>query len=163
MTRTAAVVIIACASLATALDAQPMPDFSGTWVLDEHRSGSATHEAFVGPVVWTITQSSDAVLLERRRGDGTLSFSYPIRTNANPAPVAPTAEAPGHRGYWDGTRLILETHQNVQGKTVTTRETLMLSGQELVAERVLEVEHGYTLRGAQNYSAVKDVFTRRAP
>lgn len=158
---TAAAIVSAC--LATALAAQTKPDFSGSWALDEKRSGSSTHEAFVGPVVWTIKQTADSVVLARRHGADGAVFTYSIGVARNPTPVAPGAEAPGHRGFWDGDRLILETQQNVQGKTVTTRETLTLADGELVAERVLEVEHGYTLKGAQNYSAVKDVFTRRAP
>jgi hypothetical protein len=107
-------------------------------------------------------------VLERRRGTTSSSFSYRISAKAPatvPDPVSPAAEAPDNRGYWDGTSLIVETQQNIQGKTVTTREALVLGrdGHELIVDRVLEVEHGYTLRGAQNYSAVKDFFTKRIP
>jgi hypothetical protein len=165
MTKAAAALLI-CVGLVPSYG-QGQPTFSGTWILDEKRSGSATHEAFVGPVVWVVEHSPDAVVLERRRGDKAASFTYPIAAKA-PAPgaqpVAPGAEAPGNRGYWDGQRLVLETQQDVQGKTVTTRETLTLTeGGELIAERVLEVEHGYTLKGAQNFSAVKDFFVKRTP
>jgi hypothetical protein len=30
----------------------------------------------------------------------------------------------------------------------------------MIVERLVIVQHGYTQRGAQNYSTVKDVFTR---
>jgi hypothetical protein len=162
-----AVTLLICVGLTAGSDGQVRPDFSGTWVLDEKRSGSATHEAFVGPVVWTIQHTADMLVVERRRGTAMASFTYPIREKAaskGPVPIAPAAEAPGNVSYWDGAMLVMETHQDVQGKTVTTREALTLAnmGEELVAERVLEVEHGYTLRGAQNFSAVKDFFTKRA-
>jgi hypothetical protein len=155
-------------SLAAATDGQAPSDFSGTWTMDESRSGSATYDTFVGPVVWVIQQAADTLTLERRRGESVASFTYPIRAQApskSAAPVAPSAETRGGIAYWDGQRLILETNQEIQGKTVTTREALALSnaGRELVIERMLEVEHGYTLKGAQNFSAVKDVFTKRAP
>ena len=101
-------------------------------------------------------------------GDKAAPFNYVIYDKAEKPKVdsdvaAPSGEAPGHRAYWDGDRLVLETHQNIQGKTVTTREVLTLAsdGRELLAERVLEVEHGYTMKGAQNFSAVKDFFTKQ--
>ena len=162
----AAFALLICVGLAPLAYGQGQPTFSGTWTLDEKRSGSATHEAFIGPVVWVIEHSPDALVLERRRGDKSASFTYPIvvkRPATGAEPVAPAAEAPGHRGYWDGQRLVLETQQDVQGKTVTTRESLTLIDGELIAERVLEVEHGYTLKGAQNFSAVKDFFVKRTP
>lgn len=168
MTKAAAALLIAMMSLTTMpVGGQARTDFSGTWTLDEARSGSSTQEGFVGPVIWVIQQTPEALSLERRRGPRTLSFNYHLEAK-KPAegvtPVAPSGDEPGHRAYWDGERLILETHQNIQGKTVTTRETLEMTAQgELVAERVLEVEHGYTLKGAQNFSAVKDFFTRRKP
>ena len=152
--------------LLTVSAAQAPPDLSGTWVMDEKRSGSATHEAFVSPVEWVIEQSEKGVVVQRKRGDAVGRFDYAWvaqRTEgATSGVVAPTVDSPGHRASWDGERLVLQTHQEVQGKTVTTKEVLMLStaGRELMVERVLEVEHGYTLKGAQNFSAVKDVFIR---
>jgi hypothetical protein len=41
--------------------------------------------------------------------------------------------------------------------------TLTNEGREMIVERVLKVEHGYTLKDAQNYSTVKDVFSRKVP
>ena len=155
-----------CLGLLSVTAAQTRPDFSGTWVMDEKRSGSSTHEAFVGPVEWQIQQSPGGVLLQRKRGETVAPYAYTWVTERNESRpsgvVAPTADGPGHRSFWDGERLVLETHQDVQGKTVTTKEALMLSadGRELIVERVLEVEHGYTLKGAKNFSAVKDIFVR---
>jgi hypothetical protein len=167
MTRIMLLFVISAALLAPT-SAQTQPDFSGTWAMDEKRSGSPTHESFVGPVVWLVQQSPKSVVVERRMGDKAAPFNYVIYEKAeipkvDRAVAAPSGEAPGHRAYWDGDRLVLETHQNIQGKTVTTREVLTLvnDGRELLAERVLEVEHGYTMKGAQNFSAVKDFFTKQ--
>ena len=144
--------------------AQSRVDFSGTWTLDEKRSGSPSGENFVGPIVWVVDQTPKSVNLERRRGGDVDRFTYVLSEKAPSADSSvksPIAEAPGHRGYWDGDRLLLETHQTIQGKTVTAREVLTLTpAGELVVERVVEVEHGYTMKGAQNFNAVKDVFTR---
>ena len=145
---------------------QTQPDFSGTWTMDETRSGSPTQEGFAGPVVWTIRQSPEGFVLARKHGDKAQDFTYAWQKIAagttDPTVVAPSGE---HRAAWDGNRLVLQTLQNIQGKTVTTRETLTLAGdrRELTVERVLEVEHGYTMKDAKNFNVVKDVFTRTAP
>ena len=43
---------------------------------------------------------------------------------------------------------------------MTTKESRRLNGGEMVVETVLVVQHGYTLKGTQNYGSGKDVFTR---
>jgi hypothetical protein len=143
-------------------------NLTGTWVLDEKRSGSAGHEGFVSPVIWTVTQEPEKVIVQRQRGERTLSFDYLLTrsapgANADPAVVSPGPNTPGHRAYWEGSRLILVTLQDIQGKTVSTREVLSLSGdgRELSVDRVVEVEHGYTMKGAQNFNTVKDVFAKK--
>lgn len=164
--KSVALFVISVALAGSALAQQR--DLSGTWVLDEQRSGSSGQEAFVSPVVWTVNHTADQIVVDRQRGDKTASFIYKLSSKppARPADttvVSPAGDAPGHRAYLDGERLVLETLQTIQGKTVTTREVLTLEpgGKELVVERVLEVEHGYTMKGAQNFSAVKDVFVRK--
>jgi len=152
------------------VDGQTPPDLAGTWTMDEARSGSPTHEGFTSPVVWIIEQSHDSFRLDRNRGGKVLSHTYvlqakPSGVRADTTVVSPSGDSPIHRGTWDGQRLNLETLQNIQGKTVTTREVLSLSsdGRELTVERVVEVEHGYTMKDAQNYNTVKDVFRRATP
>ena len=148
--------------------AQQRPDLTGTWTMDEARSGSPTHESFARPVVWTVQHSGDVLVIDRRRGDKVTPFSY--RMSDKPAAATSASainspkDVPANRAYWDGNRLILETFTNINEKSVTTREALTPSadGHEFTVERVVEVEHGYTLKGAQNFSMVKDVF-RRAP
>lgn len=50
----------------------------------------------------------------------------------------------------------------ISGQTVSVREERALAndGLEMIVERGAEVEHGYTMRGAQNSSVVRDVFER---
>lgn len=164
MVRTA-LALLTSAVLQLGVVQQPV-DTSGRWLMDEKRSGSPTHEAFVGPVEWVIQQSAEHVSLERRRGGEVISFTYlwaaARNEKARADVVAPTPDGPGNRAYWDDERLVLETMHNIQGKTVTTKEVLSVTGggRELMVERVIEVEHGYTLKGARNASAVKDIFVK---
>ena len=156
---------VACPSAAFS---QTRPNVTGTWVMDEKRSGSPLHEAFVTPAIWTIQQTADRVVIDRKQGDKVTSFTYTLLaaapTKRDSSVKAPTVDAPGHRGYWDGDRLILETLETIQGKSVTAREVVTLDAAgELIVERVVEVEHGYTMKGAKNFSAVKDVFIRKTP
>ena len=157
--------VISLTALCEFAGAQPI-DISGTWALDEKRSGSAGQEGFISPQVWTVKQSPVAIVVERRHGDKTLPFTYLVFDKAPSAKSDPAVLSPGgdgHRAFRDGARIVLETLQNIQGKTVTTREMLSLSadGSELQVERILEVEHGYMMKGAQNYNVVKDVFVRK--
>jgi hypothetical protein len=138
---------------------QAGPDFSGTWRLDEARSGSPGHADYVGPVVRVIRQTSDTLVMDLTLGrDKTVSLSYPLTT---PTPTAATGPRQ-NRAFFENGRLVTETVQTIQGQTVSTREVFTLDpdGRALEVERVVEVEHGYTLRGGQSSSAVKDVFVR---
>ena len=165
MARLAPALLSSVVMLCSVLVGQTQPDFTGTWTMDVVRSGSPTHEGFVGPVVWTIHQSPKAFVLDRKHGKKSLEFTYvwlDIADVNRDATVSPSGE---HRASWDGSRLVIQTLQTIQGKTVTTRETLSLTGngRELTVERVLEVEHGYTMKDAKNFTVVKDVFTRATP
>jgi hypothetical protein len=143
--------------------AQSRPDFSGTWTLDESRSASATHDGFVSPVVWTIRQTADALTVDIRRGPRTSTLVYRIYPKRLIG--APADGALAHRAFWEGDRLVTETIQTIQGQTVITEETraLLPGGREMQVDRIVKVEHGYTLRGAQSYNAAKDVFVRSVP
>jgi hypothetical protein len=60
---------------------------------------------------------------------------------------------------------VLERGGTISGQTVSSRQALTMSpdGAEMTVERVVIVQHGYTLRGTRNYATVKDVFARAAP
>lgn len=68
------------------------------------------------------------------------------------------------RAYWDGAKLVTEGAGTVQGQTVSIRATRTLNpaATEMTVESMVAVQHGYTLRGAQTYVMVKDVYTRTA-
>jgi hypothetical protein len=148
--------------LASGTIAQQRPDFSGTWSMDVSRSDSSTHEGFVGPVTWVIRQSPRQLVVDIKRGPKSMTLTYTIYDK----PLgAAAAGVPSYVGYWIGDALVTETAQNIQGQTVTTKETRTLQndGQQMHVDRTVQVEHGYTLRRGQNYSSAKDVFLKSAP
>jgi hypothetical protein len=162
MTRTLILLAATILTVAPAA-AQPPTDFTGTWTMDESRSASATHDGFVGPVTWIIRQAPDTMTVAITRGPKQNTISFRLLT-AKPA-TPETTSFPSFRGYWEGDKLVTETAQNIQGQTVTTREvrTLLNGGREMLVERVVQVEHGYTMKGAQSYNTSKDYFRRVAP
>ena len=68
------------------------------------------------------------------------------------------------RAYWQGNKLVLERGGTINGQTVSMKQSLTLdpATNELTVERIVIVQHGYTLKGTQNYATVKDVFARSA-
>jgi hypothetical protein len=58
--------------------------------------------------------------------------------------------------------LVTEAVRDIQGQTVTTKETRRLNpdGNEMLVETMLVVQHGYSLRGTPNYGTGKDIFVR---
>jgi hypothetical protein len=152
----AAVVVLA---LGTQPAAQPAPDFSGTWTMDESRSVSATQDAFVSPVVWTIQQRDGAVVVDITRGSKRFTRTFPLLKST---PANPPDEVPSSRAFWNEDRLVTELAQSVQGQAVITREEwrLQAGGRELLIERLVNIQHGYTMRGARSYNTAKDVFVK---
>ena len=159
MTFTAPVVV------ALALLLQPagvsVPDFLGTWTLDERRSDSAQQEKFIGPVTLVITRADASLIIATTRGSEVETINFVIEK----APDTPGVIGAGtRRAYWDGPKLITEGAGSVQGQTVSIRamRTLNATATEMTVESMVAVQHGYTLRGAQTYVTVKDVYTRSA-
>jgi hypothetical protein len=150
--------LLVAATVTTTQTQTPRPDFSGTWTMDEARSGSPGHTEFIGPVVWIIQQTAESMVVEIKAGDQRSTYTYTLH-DALPKEAA---GVPSYRGYFEGNQLITESLLDIQGKTVTMRQvrTLENDGREMIVERVVEVEHGYTLKDAQNYSTVKDVFVK---
>jgi len=147
-------------TLSTAVSPQTRPDLSGSWKLDEERSISPTYPGFVGPVVWVITQSPETMTVEVHRGPRTFSIAYTLFDKL-PAGAAP--KPPSYRGYWQGESLTTESTQDIEGQTVQTRETRSLAsgGREMIVERLVQVEHGYNVRGARSYASGRDVFVKQ--
>jgi hypothetical protein len=153
------------ALLVAALFSQaPLPDFTGEWKMVADRSGSPLQTPPVTEMVFVIEQQPDQIAIESRTGsDKPISVMYPIV--AAPKPPADPLGAGLKRAYWDGRRLVIERGGTISGQTVSLRQTLTMDSEsgELIVERLVIVQHGYTQRGAQNYSTVKDVFARAKP
>jgi hypothetical protein len=156
----ASVTVAAVVLALTPFAVQPAPNFSGTWTMDESRSVSATQEAFVSPVVWTIQHDERLVVVDIQRGPKQFTLKFAVLASA---PTAPPDEVPTARAFWNEDHLITELAQNVQGQTMTTREewSLQAGGRELQIERLVRVEHGYTMKGARSYNTAKDIFVKK--
>jgi hypothetical protein len=136
--------------------AQARPDLSGTWVMDRERSESAIQSEPIGPTTVAIVQSAEDMVLTITSGDqsGTVTYRFDGRPSAIPGGSATS--------HWEGNALVTEAVRTINGQTVTTKETRRLSssGDEMIVERILVVQHGYTLSGTKNYGSGKDVFVK---
>jgi len=135
---------------------QGRTDFSGTWRMDPTRSQSAVQNEPIGPVTVVIAQTPTEMTIETRRAPATSTMTYRLDNSVNKLPDG-TATT-----HWDGTTLVTEMVRSIKGQTVTTRESRRLSadGSEMLVDTVLVVQHGYSLKGTQNYGAGNDVYTR---
>ena len=151
------------AALALGLIVQAMtstkPDFSGTWTMDRDRSESAMQEQPIGQVTVSITQTGQNLTIQTTRDGKPEVATYTIEALPNGPGVI---GAGTRRAYWDGLKLITEGAGNVQGQTVSVREsrTLNATRTEMTIESTVTVQHGYTFRGARNYATAKDIYTR---
>jgi hypothetical protein len=141
---------------------QPVtPDLSGHWKMVPDRSGSPTQSQPITEMTFVIEQQADQIRLDMTSsGKETVSATHVI----GPAPKQPADPlgAGQQRAYWDGGRLVVERGGAISGQTVSSKQTLTLSPDksELIVERIVIVQHGYTLKGTPNYATVKDVFIR---
>jgi hypothetical protein len=152
--------ILAIALTVNPVAAQTRPDFSGTWRLDEERSISPTYTGFVGPVVWQITQTPTAMTVEVKRAERSFTVTFTI---LDKPPAGPAPRPPSYRAHWDDETLITESIQDIEGQTVVTREarSLQSDGREMIVERIVQVQHGYTVRGARSYGSGRDTFVKK--
>jgi hypothetical protein len=137
------------------------PDLTGVWKMAPERSGSPGQVPPVTDMTLTIQQTASDVRVEWVSGsDVPIVATYAI----GPAPKQPSEPmgADSMLAYWDGNRLVLERGGTISGQTVSMKQSLTLDPEhhELTLERLVIVQHGYTLRGTKNYATVKDVFTR---
>ena len=130
--------------------------------MDVTRSESAHSSAASEPVTLVIKQTAAELSIETRRGGRSETIIYKLDGSGSEKP----AEGNGPfqwRARWEGTKLVTETHRNVNRATVTIAEILSLNGKakELTVDRTLTVQHGYSIRGTKNYSSGKDVFLKK--
>jgi len=155
-------VLLVASSLIASAAAQSRPDFSGTWNLDPSQSALAVQNEPVKSRALVINQGATELTIETRQDDKSDTVRY------QPGGPGAMSNSGGRSSllasvwYWDGGKLVTETVRNVSDKTVRTREVHALdaAGEEMTVETLLVVEHGYTLRGAQNYANGKDVYKR---
>jgi hypothetical protein len=136
--------------------AQTRPDFSGHWSMDGKRSQSAVQNEPVGALDVVIRQTATEMEMVISNDGKTGTVTY--RLDGSPSPI-PNGTATSH---WEGDALVTETVRTIQGQTVTTKETRRLDTgrDEMLVDRILIVQHGYTLAGTKNYGAGSDVFVR---
>ena len=144
---------------------QNRPDFSGTWVMDASRSQSAVQNEPVKSMKLVITQSAIDVRIETTRDERVQTITYKPGSADSLNAVNSRSNLLASTWYWDGPRLVTETLGDINGATMRTKQVHMLdsTGTEMTVETLLVVEHGYTLRGAQNYGVGKDVFKKLMP
>ena len=139
------------------------PDFNGSWSLDRGQSESAVQSETLEPTTLNIKQTPESIVIETIRGGKPSTRTFPVDLNARrESGASPSVAA---RAYWDGQKLVTEGAININGQTVSTRETFSLNpaGSEMIVERLVVVQHGYSFRGAQNYGTAKDVYKRLRP
>jgi hypothetical protein len=142
--------------LAVGAAAQPRPDFSGEWHLDNARSDAAAYSDAPGPVAAAITQTASEIRITTTTSRGTTTATYAFATPAGPqlrgVPVA----------RWQGEALLTEAIRDIRGQSVTVQQTRRLAhdGREMIVESVVNVQHGYSAVGAKTYGAARDVFVK---
>jgi len=162
MKSSAPAVLLALSSLAATAVAQNRPDFSGTWAMDPSQSALAVQNEPVRSRTLVINQTATELTIETHQEGKTDTVRY------QPGGPGAMSSSGGRTSilasvwYWDGRKLVTETVRNVSDATVRTREvhTLDAAGDEMTVETLLVVEHGYTIRGGQNYANGKDVYKR---
>ena len=153
-------VLVLVAAVLVTQPAVERANFTGSWQMVAARSGSPTQNSPVTEMTFVIDHAADQIRLDITTAGRTLSETYPII--AAPKTTVDPIGGDERRAYWDGTRLVVERGGTISGQTVSSRQSLALNadGSEMTVERLVIVQHGYSLRGAKNYATVKDVFTR---
>jgi hypothetical protein len=165
MKQTLSAVLLVWSVLPPPVLAQQKPNISGTWRMDPSRSQSAVQNEPVTSLTLVINQGATELMVETRRDDRVQNVTYrpgtPHAMNSDASRTGPLASV----WYVDGPRVITEMVSDVNGMTVQHRAiyTLEAGGAEMTVESLTVVEHGYSLRGAQNYGSGKDVFKKIAP
>jgi hypothetical protein len=136
-------------------------DFSGTWKMIPEKSGSPEQSQPITQMTFVIEQTARDIKLDMTTGhDQPVSVTYPlVPTPKLPEDALPSGE---QRAFWQGNKLTVERGVIISGQTVSSKQVLSLNPDrsEMTVERLVIVQHGYTLKGTPNYATVTDVFAR---
>ncbi len=129
--------------------------------MDASRSESARSSTPSGPVTLVIKQTGTDLRMETRQNGQSETIVYKLDGSESQKPAQDNGPFQW-TARWEGTKLVTDTHRNVNRATVTIKEILSLDSKvkEISVDRTLTVQHGYTMRGAKNYSSGKDVFVK---
>ena len=154
--------LLVLASLVFQPSSSPI-DFSGTWTMIPEKSGSPQQSQPITRMTFVIVQTADDIRLDMTSGDDKpVSATYPfVAAPKVPEDALPSGE---QRAFWQGSKLTAERGITISGQTVSSKQVLSLNPDksELTVQRLVIVQHGYTLKGTPNYATATDVF-RRAP
>ncbi|HJU43612.1 MAG TPA: hypothetical protein VJ691_12380 [Vicinamibacterales bacterium] len=158
------VIVLSAAFLLQSASTTHPADFTGSWKMVAARSESPQQTPPVTEMTFVIEQGVEQIRVDMTSGPNkAVSVLFPI-VKPPKAPADPPA-GDEKRAYWEGNRLVTERGVVISGQTVSSKQTMSLSPDrsEMIVERLVIVQHGYTLRGSKNYASVKDVFVRVAP
>ncbi|HYZ84887.1 MAG TPA: hypothetical protein VE621_10805 [Bryobacteraceae bacterium] len=139
---------------------QSRPDFSGTWELDaDDKAATETQPHFT----LVIAQNSDEIRVEtrNRRENSSEVLVYKLDGSEYTVHVPPGGPITT-KCYWDGSKLVMETRRPVRGVAVKTLHTFALNstGEELLVDKTLMVQHGYRSLNPRNTGTGKEVYIR---
>lgn len=173
--------VIPDAAAAPLDELRPVPDFSGTWILDAERSGSPTARPADSPRVpqWgdvvIIRQADEWMRIESRRGEQNAAVSYALddrdyryveERNAVGGGVA--LRGSDVKTVWDGGKLVTLTRPfslwvpderemvdapNTSSMEFVSVRSLSADGQEMIVERVSRHDWGWGFDGRQPSAA----------
>lgn len=135
--RLARVGMIAAALLAvgTVASAQK-PDFSGTWTPDP-ANAPAPGDSALGSGPATVTQTADALTIERTMGDAKVTLTYKLdgsdSRNMMMGPGGQPADSMSN-ARWDGPKLTIITKQETAGQLTQSTEAWTMVGNTLTVE-----------------------------
>ena len=142
--------------LPSILAAQTRPDFSGTWRMDASRSESAMQAEPIKSMTVVIKQTASDITIETttERGKSIETYSLIQTTRGEAAKSPETASNKGTQpalekatekaARWQGDALVTEVVRDVRGQSVTAQQSrrLAASGNEMIVESIVEVQHG---------------------
>jgi hypothetical protein len=126
--------------------AQGKPDFSGTWTRDAAKSDQPVGRGGRGggAAVDSLTITQTPAQLTEKRGELTLVYKLDGSASTNQMPSRGGPMEVKSTAKWDGSRLVIESIRDLQGISITQKETRSLSadGKEMTIEQAIATPQG---------------------